>query len=166
MNQSLAGIEEELTRTERKLATLRDSLRRSHHESAADAAALRQMGDRVKEILSRPKSWSGGAKRSDAAELERLRADMRTRSEANNRSVEAMKALSAEATALSRRAQDLSKVRAELVARGETAPQPPASPISSVIRQAPQKAVVQEAPRTGPGPSMPEPLTRRRRPLT
>ena len=59
-------------------------------------------------------------KRSDATELEALRAEMRSRSEAMNRTIEGMKSMSAEATELSKRQQDLSKLRAELVARGET----------------------------------------------
>ena len=42
-NQSLDGIEEELARIDRKLATLRDTLKRSHLESAADAAASRNL---------------------------------------------------------------------------------------------------------------------------
>ncbi|HMC04902.1 MAG TPA: hypothetical protein VKJ83_05455 [Actinomycetota bacterium] len=119
-NQSLDGIEEELARTERKLATFRDTLKRSHLESAADAAALREMGTRVKEILNRPKTWRGGSKRSDAAELEALRAEMRSRSEAMTRTVEGMKSMSAEATELGKHQQDLSRQRAELLARGET----------------------------------------------
>jgi chromosome segregation ATPase len=120
MNDSLAGIEEELARAEKKLASFRDALRRSHQESAAADAALRQMGTRAKEIMNRPKTWRGGSKRTDAAELEALRAEIRLKSEAMNRTVEGMKSMSAEATALSRRQQDLSKLRAELIARGDT----------------------------------------------
>ena len=119
-NQSLDGIEEELARVERKLATFRDTLKRSHGESAADAAALREMGARAKEIMNRPKTWRGGSKRSDAAELEALRAEMRSRSEAMNRTVEGMKSMSAEARELGKHQQDLSRLRAELLARGET----------------------------------------------
>jgi chromosome segregation ATPase len=119
-NQSLDQIEEELARAERKLATLRDTLKRSHGQSAADAAALRQMGARAKEIMNRPKTWRGGSKRSDATELEALRAEMRARSEATSRTVEDMKSMSAEATELSKHQQDLSRLRAEMVARGET----------------------------------------------
>lgn len=118
-NQSLDGIEEELATAERKLATFRDTLKRSHAQSAADAAALREMGARTKEIMSRPKTWRGGSKRSDAAELEALRAEMRSRSEAMNRTVEGIKSMSAEATELSKHQQDLSRLRAEMLARGE-----------------------------------------------
>ena len=119
-NQSLEGIEEELARVERKLATFRDTLKRSHRESAADAAALREMGAQVKEIMNRPKTWRGGSKRSDAAELEALRAEMRSRSEAMNRTVEGMKSMSAEANELGKHQQDLSRLRAEILARGDT----------------------------------------------
>lgn len=170
-NQSLDGIEEELARTERKLATFRETLRRSHQESAADDAALREMGARVKEIMSRPKTWKGGSKRADAAELERLRADMRARSEATTRTVEAMKALSAEATALSKRHQDLSKMRADLVARG--ADQEPASRPAgpSVMRPAPPQPAAFGSPRSTPPPApapapaaSPAPSPRRQRP--
>jgi len=119
-NQSLDQIEEELARTERKLASLRATLKRSHQQSAGDAAALRDMGARVKEIMNRPKTWRGGSKRSDATELETLRAEMRARSEATSRTVEEMKSMSAEATELSKHQQDLSRLRAEMIARGET----------------------------------------------
>ncbi len=119
-NQSLEGIEEELARVERKLATFRDTLKRSHRESAADAAALREMGAQAKEIMNRPKTWRGGSKRSDAAELEALRAEMRSRSEAMNRTVEGMKSMSAEANELGKHQQDLSRLRAEILARGDT----------------------------------------------
>jgi predicted nucleic acid-binding Zn-ribbon protein len=119
-NQSLEQIEEELARTERKLASLRATLKRSHQQSSADATALRDMGARAKEIMNRPKTWRGGSKRSDATELEALRAEMRARSEATSRTVEDMKSMSAEATELSKLQQDLSRLRAELVARGET----------------------------------------------
>jgi len=118
---SLDEIEEELARTERRLAAFRDSSRNSHAQSAAQAAALREMGARAKEISSRPKTWRGGLKRSDAAELEALRAEMRSRAEAMSRTVEGMKATSAEARELGKRQQELSKRRAELVAqRGHT----------------------------------------------
>ena len=117
-NRSLDEIEEELARAERKLATLRGALRRSHEESAADAAALRSMGTRVKEITSRPKNWRGGLKRSDAAELEALRGEIQSRSEAMSRTVEGVKSTSAEARELAKRQQELSKRRAELVAQG------------------------------------------------
>ncbi len=119
-NQSLEGIEEELARVERKLATFRDTLKRSHRESAADAAALREMGAQAKEIMNRPKTWRGGSKRSDAAELEALRAEMRSKSEAMNRTVEGMKSMSAEANELGKHQQDLSRLRAEILARGDT----------------------------------------------
>jgi len=119
-NQSLDQIEEELARTERKLASLRATLKRSHQQSAADAGALRDMGARAKEIMNRPKTWRGGSKRSDATELEALRAEMRARSEATSRTVEEMKSMSAEATELSKHQQDLSRLRAEIIARGET----------------------------------------------
>jgi chromosome segregation ATPase len=118
-NQSLDQIEEELARAERKLASLRATLKRSHQQSATDAAALRDMGARAKEIMNRPKTWRGGSKRSDATELEALRAEMRARSEATSRTVEDMKSMSAEATELSKHQQDLSRLRAEMVARGE-----------------------------------------------
>lgn len=119
-NQSLDQIEEELARTERKLASLRATLKRSHQQSAGDAAALRDMGARAKAIMNRPKTWRGGPKRSDATELEALRAEMRARSEATSRTVEDMKSMSAEATELSKHQQDLSRLRAEIIARGET----------------------------------------------
>jgi chromosome segregation ATPase len=165
-NQSLDGIEEELARIDRKLATLRDTLRRSHQESAADAAALRELGARVKEIMSRPKTWRGGSKRSDAAEIEALRAEMRSRSEAENRLVEAMKSMSAEATQLSKRQQDLSKTRADLVARGATTGPSAGPPNPSVLRPAPPKPDVPATPSKGEPPSLPASPTRRRRPLT
>src|SRR2546423_10056606 len=60
VQNSLDAIEEELARTERKIAALRETLKRSHGESAAHDAALRQMGIRAKEIMSRPKTWRGG----------------------------------------------------------------------------------------------------------
>lgn len=147
MNNSLEGIEEELATTERRLATLREALKRSHGESAAHDAALHQMGIRAKEIMSRPKTWRGGVKSADAAELEALRAEMRARAEVMNRSVEAMRSVSAEATALSKRQQDLSKMRADIVARqdqgsspmlsteGREAPAAPAPP--DVVEPAP-----------------------------
>jgi len=119
MQNSLDAIEEELTRTERKIAALRETLKRSHGESAAHDAALHEMEIRAKEIRSRPKTWRGGSKRSDATELESLRAEMRARSEATSRTVEDMKSMSAEATELSKHQQDLSRLRAEMVARGE-----------------------------------------------
>jgi hypothetical protein len=114
---SLGEIEEELTAVERKLATFRDASRRSHQDSSADAAALRGMGNRAKEIANRPKTWRGGLKRSDAVELEALKSEMRSRSEAMNRTIEAMKTSSAQARELSERQQALSKRRAELVAQ-------------------------------------------------
>jgi hypothetical protein len=118
---SLDEVEEELARAERKLAAFRDASRRSHAESAADAAALRDMGTRAKEITSRPKTWRGGLKRSDAAELEALREEMRSRAEVMNRTVEGVKSTSAEARELGERQRELSKRRAELVAqRGYT----------------------------------------------
>jgi chromosome segregation ATPase len=117
VQNSLDAIEEELARTERKIAALRETLKRAHGESAAHDAALHQMGIRAKEIMSRPKTWRGGSKSSDAAELEALRAEMRARTDAMNRSVEAMKSVSTEATELSRRQLDLSKMRADLVSR-------------------------------------------------
>jgi len=114
---SLDEIEEELARTERRLAAFRETSRKSHAESAADAAALREMGNRAKEITSRPKTWRGGLKRSDAAELEALRGEMRLRAEAMSRTVEGMKSTSAEARELGKRQQELSKRRTELVAQ-------------------------------------------------
>ena len=117
MQNSLDAIEEELTRTERKIAALRETLKRSHGESAAHDAALHEMEIRAKGIRSRPKTWRGGSKSRDAAELEAVRAEIRARTDAMNRSVEAMKSASAEATELSKRQLDLSKMRAELVAR-------------------------------------------------
>ena len=45
---------------------------------------------------------------------------MRARSEATSRTVEEMKSMSAEATELSKHQQDLSRLRAEIIARGET----------------------------------------------
>jgi len=119
---SLDEIEDELTRVERRLAALREASKKSHAESAADAAALREMGTRAKEIMSRPKSWRGGLKRSDAAELEALRAQMRSKSEVTNRTVEGMKSMSAEARQLAQRQQELSRRRAELLGHlGDTA---------------------------------------------
>jgi chromosome segregation ATPase len=115
---SLDEIEEELARSERRLAAFRDASRKSHAESAAEAAALREMGTRAKEITSRPKTWRGGLKRSDAVELEALRGEIRSRAEAMSRTVEAMKSTSAEARELAERQQALSKRRAELVAQG------------------------------------------------
>jgi chromosome segregation ATPase len=118
---SLDEIEEELARTEGKLAAFREASRSSHAASAAEAAALRDMGTRAKEISSRPKTWRGGLKRSDAAELEALRGEMRSRAEAMSRTVEGMKSTSVEARELGERQQQLSKRRAELVAqRGHT----------------------------------------------
>ena len=114
---SLDEIEGELARTERRLAAFRDASRHSHAESASQAAALREMGDRAKEITSRPKTWRGGLKRSDAAELEALRGEMRLRAEAMSRTVEGMKSTSAEARELGKRQQELSKRRTELVAQ-------------------------------------------------
>jgi chromosome segregation ATPase len=116
-SSSLDDIEQELAVVERKLAALRDAASRSQGQSAADAAALRQMGIRVKEIMNRPKSWRGDLKRSDAAELEALRAEMRSREEATSRTVEGIKSMSAEARDLGKRQQDLSRLRAELIAR-------------------------------------------------
>jgi chromosome segregation ATPase len=144
VQNSLDGIEEELARTERKIAALRETLRRSHGESSAHDAALHEMGLRAKEIMSRPKTWRGGSKSSDAAELEGLRAEMRARTDAMNRSLEAMKSVSAEATELSKRQQDLSKMRADLVARqgqGDSRPLstegrvPPAAPVPKQVRE-------------------------------
>lgn len=112
---SLDQIEEELSRTERNLAGLRDGLKRAHAQSAAEAAALRDMGIRAKEIMNRPKTWRGGSKRSDSEELERLRAEIRTRSDAANRAVEAMKAQSLQARELEKRQQELSTRRAEML---------------------------------------------------
>ena len=106
---SLDEIEEELARSERRLAAFRDASRKSHAESAAEAAALREMGTRAKEITSRPKTWRGGLKRSDAAELEALRGEIRSRAEAMSRTVEAMKSTSAEARVLAERQQALAK---------------------------------------------------------
>ena len=123
-SRSLDEIEEELSRVERKLAAFRDASRRSHAESAADAAALREMGTRAKEIANRPKSWRGGLKRSDAAELEALRAQMRSKSEVTNRTVEGMKSMSAEARQLAQRQQELSRRRAELLARLDDTAEP------------------------------------------
>ena len=123
-SRSLDEIEEELSRVERKLAAFRDASRRSHAESAADAAALREMGTRAKEIANRPKSWRGGLKRSDAAELEALRAEMRSRSEAASRKVEEMKSISAEARQLGQHQQELSRRRAELLARLDDTAEP------------------------------------------
>lgn len=114
-SMSLEQIEEELARTERSLATYREALRRSQAESASDAAALREMGMRARQIRGRPKSWSGGPKRSDAAELEALTAQMQSRSEGMNRTVEAIKAKSAEARELDKRQQALSTRRTELL---------------------------------------------------
>src|ERR1700737_144885 len=88
---SLDEIEEELARTERRLAAFRDASRNSHAHSAAAAAACGEMGTRAKEIASRPKTWRGGLRRSDAGELEALRAEMRSRAEAMSRTVEGMK---------------------------------------------------------------------------
>lgn len=112
---SLEQIEEELAATERSLATLRGALRQSQAQSASEDAALREMGARAKQIRSRPKSWSGGPKRSDAAELEALTAQIQSRSESLNRAVEAIKAKSAEARELDKRQQALSTRRAELL---------------------------------------------------
>jgi DNA repair exonuclease SbcCD ATPase subunit len=114
---SLDQIEEELARVERKLAAFRDASRRSHAESSAEAAALREMGARAKEIANRPRSWRGALKRSDAAELEALRSEMRSRADAMNRTVEAMKSASAEMRELAERQQALSKRRTELLAQ-------------------------------------------------
>ncbi|MDB4872991.1 MAG: hypothetical protein JWL97_3995 [Gemmatimonadales bacterium] len=138
VQNSLDAIEEELARTERKIAALRETLKRSHGESAAHDAALHEMGIRAKEIMSRPKTWRGGSKASDAAELEALRAEMRARADAMNHSVEAMKSASAEATELTKRQLDLGKMRADLVARqdqggtrllSQEGPVPPAAPV-------------------------------------
>jgi len=118
---SLDQIEEELASVERRLTALRDASKKSHAESAAEATALREMGNRAKEIMSRTKSWRGALKRSDAAELEALRAEIRSRSEATNRTVEGMKSMSAEARQLAQRQQELSRRRAELLAHlGDT----------------------------------------------
>ena len=62
----------------------------------------------VSQELSRPASWISGAPNS------------LTNSETMNRTVEGMKSMSAEATELSKRQQDLSRLRTELVARGDT----------------------------------------------
>jgi hypothetical protein len=144
VQNSLDAIEEELSRIERRIAALRESLRRSHAESAAHDAALHEMGIRAKEIMRRPKTWRGGSKSSDAAELEALRAEMRARTDVMNRSVEAMKSVSAEATDLSKRQLDLSKMRADLVGRqdqegsrllapeGRVPPAAPAAPAAPV----------------------------------
>src|SRR2546427_10818176 len=82
---SLDEIEDELTRVERRLAALREASKKSHAESAADAAALREMGTRAKEIMSRPKSWRRGLKRSDAAAHQALRARARAKAQRTNR---------------------------------------------------------------------------------
>jgi predicted nucleic acid-binding Zn-ribbon protein len=149
VQNSLDAIEEELTRTERKIAALRETLKRSHGESAAHDAALREMGIRAKEIMSRPKTWRGGSKSSDAAELKALRAEMRTRTEAMNRSVEAMKSASAEATELSKRQVDLSKMRADLVGRQD---QGGSRLLSSEGRVPPAAPVPQKVSDTGTPP--------------
>lgn len=138
VQNSLEGIEAELEKVERQIAALRETLKRSHAESAAHDAALLQLGSRAGEIMRRPKTWRGGSKSSDAAELEAVRAEIRARKDEMNRSVDAMKSASAEATVLSKRQQDLSKLRADLVARQDQGgpplvtreePLPPAAPV-------------------------------------
>jgi chromosome segregation ATPase len=111
---SLEQIEEELSRVERTLTNLRQSLRRAHAESAAESSALKEMGNRAKSIADRPKSWRG-AKRSDAQELEALRTQIKTRSEAVDRAVAQMKVTSEEARELDKRLQALSTRRSELL---------------------------------------------------
>ena len=155
VQNSLGGIEEELTKAERQLATLRETLKRLHGESAAHDAALHEMGLRAKEIMNRPKTWRGGSKSSDAAELEALRAEMRARTEAMSRSVEAMRSVSAQATELTKRQQDLSKVRADLVARDDQGGSPLLDTEGRVPTTAPPpRDVIDEAPRPafGRGP--------------
>ena len=112
---SLEQVEEELARVERSLAASQDAARRSHAESARDAAVLRDMGLRAKAIMNRPKSWRGGAKRSDTDELEALKAEIKAKSELADRAAEAMRALSAEARELTKRHQALSSRRAEIL---------------------------------------------------
>jgi chromosome segregation ATPase len=114
-SMSLEQIEEELARSERTLSSLRDALSRSHAQTSADSAALHQMGIRTKEIMNRPKTWRGGSKRSDAGELDALRAEIRTKSESVTRTQEDMKAKSVEARELAKRVQALSTRRAELL---------------------------------------------------
>jgi chromosome segregation ATPase len=137
VQNSLDDIEGELARIERKIVVLRETLKRSHGESAAHDAALHEMGIRMKEIMSRPKTWRGGSKASDAAELEALRAEMRARSDAMNRSVEAMKSASTEATELTKRQLDLSKMRADLVSRQDEGGSRLLSPEGRVPQTAP-----------------------------
>jgi len=114
---SLDELEEELARLERSLAALRDRLAQSRGVSSAGSAALHDLGARAQQIQSRPKNWRGGSKRSDAQELEAVRAEMRSRSEAMDRAMAEMQAASAEARELTVRQQALSKRRAEIVAR-------------------------------------------------
>lgn len=112
---SLEQVEEELARVERSLVASQEAARRSHAESARDAALLRDMGLRAKEIMNRPKSWRGGAKRSDLDEMEALKAQIKAKSELADRAAEAMRAMSAEVRELSKRQQSLSSRRAEIL---------------------------------------------------
>lgn len=112
---SLEQVEEELARVERSLVASQEAARRSHAESARDAALLRDMGLRAKEIMNRPKSWRGGAKRSDLDEMEALKAQIKAKSELADRAAEAMRAMSAEVRELSKRQQALSSRRAEIL---------------------------------------------------
>lgn len=115
---SLAQIEEELARTERTLAAHRASMKQSHSASSADAAALHSMGQRAKEIMNRAKTWRGGPKRSDSAELDALRAEMKLKSDTINRLMEDMKIKSEQARELDKRQQALSTRRTELMNQG------------------------------------------------
>ena len=111
---SLDEIEEELATTERRLAAFRETSRRSHAASAAEAAALREMGARAKKITSRPMTWreveaigrggARGAQGGDAVE-----------SGGHEPYGRGDESTSAEARELGERQQELSKRRAELV---------------------------------------------------
>lgn len=112
---SFEQLEAELAKVDRALAEARAAAGRAHADSQADDTALRQMAARVKELSNKPKGWGGGAKRADAAELQNLRDQMKTKSESVNRSLEWMKTKSEEARELAKRQQALSTRRSEML---------------------------------------------------
>ena len=112
---SLQDIEQELDTLERTIEALRQSLKGSREVSPAGDSDWQALTARAEEIMRRPKTWSGSTKRSDARELEAVRAEMRARTEVQNRKMAETQSASAQMRELTMRQKALSQRRAEIL---------------------------------------------------
>lgn len=114
----MRDVEAELARVEQRLHTLQQNSRGSLAQSNSGANAVREMNARIKQLQEAPKNAFGRTRKAAADEMEHLKAEMKSRSAAVDATLKDLQSQSAEVRELSKRQQELSTLRAQIISRG------------------------------------------------